>query len=134
MNAVMVDTCVLLDVVTEDQNWFEWSAGALQEAASKAMLVVNPVIYSELSVGFDRIEDLEALLSPDLFDYRPIPREAAFLAGKSFLEYRRRGGAKALPLPDFFIGAHASVESLPLITRDASRFMTYFPRLSLIRP
>ncbi len=134
MNAIMVDTCVLLDVVTEDRNWFEWSAGALQEAGDNAMLVVNPVIYSELSVGFARIEDLEALLSPDLFDYRPIPREAAFLAGKSFLEYHRRGGAKALPLPDFFIGAHASVESLPLITRDASRFMTHFPRLKLIRP
>jgi predicted nucleic acid-binding protein len=134
MKAIMVDTCVLLDVITEDATWFEWSAAALRQAADVAMLAINPVIYSELSVGFARIEELELLLSPDVCEYRPIPREAAFLAGKSFLEYRRRGGRKELPLPDFFIGAHASVESLPLITRDTKRFTTYFPRLKLICP
>lgn len=134
MKATMVDTCVLLDVVTEDPEWFGWSAGVLQQAADDGPLVINSVIYSELSVGFDRIEDVESLLYPEIFEYRAIPREAAFLAGKCFLEYRRRGGVKAIPLPDFFIGAHASVASLPLVTRDASRFRTYFPRLTLICP
>jgi predicted nucleic acid-binding protein len=130
----MVDTCVLLDVVTEDTEWFSWSSEALRRATDGGVLVINPVIYSELSVGFERIEEIELLLNPQVFDYRPIPREAAFLAGKSFLEYRRRGGEKNVPLPDFFIGAHAAVESLPLVTRDANRFRTYFPRLPLISP
>ncbi|NLF17457.1 MAG: type II toxin-antitoxin system VapC family toxin [Lentisphaerae bacterium] len=134
MKAVMVDTCVLLDVITEDATWFTWSEAMVRRAAEEGTLVINPVIYAELSVGFARIEDMEDLLTPDLFDYRPIPREAAFLAGKSFLEYRRRGGVRAFPLPDFFIGAHASVEDLPLVTRDAGRFKTYFPRLTLICP
>jgi predicted nucleic acid-binding protein len=134
MSAIMVDTCVLLDVATEDSRWLEWSASALRQAADEAMLVINPVIYSELSIGFETIEEMELLLSADLFEYRPIPREAAFLAGKSFLKYRRHGGKKTRPLPDFFIGAHAAIESLPLITRDAKRFRTYFPRLELICP
>lgn len=130
----MVDTCVLLDVVTEDAEWFSWSSEALRQVADEGMLVINPVIYSELSVGFGRIEEIEALLNPEVFEYRPISREAAFLAGKSFLDYRRRGGGKAVPLPDFLIGAHASIESLPLVTRDVNRFRTYFPRLKLICP
>lgn len=134
MKSVMIDTCVLLDVVTEDAAWFAWSSEALRQAADDAMVVLNPVIYSELSVGFERIEDLESLFSPEVFEYRPIPREAAFLAGKSFLAYRRRGGGKTIPLPDFFIGARASVESLPLVTRDMNRFRTCFPRLALICP
>lgn len=134
MNAAMVDTCVLLDVVTEDPKWSRWSAGMLQQVADAGLLVINPVIYSELSVGFERIEDIEHLFGPEIFEYRAIPREAAFLAGRCFLEYRRRGGTKAIPLPDFFIGAHASVESLPLVTRDESRFRTYFPQLKLICP
>jgi predicted nucleic acid-binding protein len=134
MNATMVDTCVLLDVVTEDPTWFEWSANVLERAADEGPLVINPVIYSELSIGFDRIEDIEALLTPDIFQYRPIPREAAFLAGKCFLNYRRHGGEKSTPLPDFFIGAHASVESIKLATRDTRRFRTYFPRLRLVSP
>jgi hypothetical protein len=134
MAATMIDTCVLLDVVTEDPKWFEWSSAALAEAANTGNLVINPVIYSELSVGFEKIETLEDLLDPGLFQYRPIPREAAFLAGKAFASYRRRGGRKQLPLPDFFIGAHASVSNLPLITRDTKRFATYFPKLRTISP
>ncbi len=134
MRAIMVDTCVLLDIATEDREWFAWSAAALQDAADTAMLVINPVIYSELSVGFSTIEELERLLKPDVFEYRPIPREAAFLAGKCFLSYRRAGGGKSVPLPDFLIGAHASVESLPLVTRDTRHFRTYFPKLELICP
>ena len=134
MRTTMVDTCVLLDVATEDPLWFGWSAGALQQSADAGVLVINPVIYSELSVGFDRIEVLESVLSPGIFEYRPIPREAAFLAGKSFLRYKRQGGKKSVPLPDFLIGAHAAVESLPLLTRDVRRFRTYFPTVELICP
>ena len=134
MASIMVDTCVLLDVATEDPQWFRWSESALRQAADSGMLAINPVIYAELSIGFGTIEEMESLLSPELFEYRPIPREAAFLAGKSFLKYRRLGGKKSQPLPDFFIGAHASIESLPLITRDARRFRTYFPQLELISP
>ncbi len=131
---VMVDSCVFLDVFSEDERWFEWSANALAEAADDGNVILNPVIYSEISVRFDRIEDLEMLLPSSVFEYRQVPREAAFLAGKCFLEYRRRGGKRSLPLPDFFIGAHASVEGLPLVTRDARRFREYFPRLQLVHP
>ncbi|MDD4891997.1 MAG: type II toxin-antitoxin system VapC family toxin [Phycisphaerae bacterium] len=134
MMAVLVDSCVLLDVFTEDPEWFDWSSAALAEQANRGALVINPVIYSEISVRFDRIEELESVLTPDVFDYRPIPREAAFLAGKCFLRYRRRGGAKSLPLPDFFIGAHAAVEGLDLLTRDCDRVRTYFPAVKLIHP
>lgn len=132
--AVMVDSCVLLDVITDEPRWSEWSSFALAQQANRGTLVINPVIYSEVSVRFERIEQLEPFLTPDIFEYRPIPREAAFLAGKCFLRYRRRGGEKTLPLPDFLIGAHAAVEKLPLVTRDAQRFRTYFPGLSLICP
>ena len=134
MSGVMVDTCVLLDIVTQDPQWLDWSAAAIQEAADAGPLVINPIIYAELSIGFETIEALQTLLSRDIFEYRPIPCEAAFLAGKCFLMYRRRGGEKTRPLPDFLIGAHAAVESLPLITRDTQRFRTYFPRLELICP
>ena len=132
--AVLVDSCVLLDVFTEDPTWFAWSASALSRQAARGKLVVNPVIYAEISIRFERIEELELVLTSDAFDYRPIPREAAFLAGKCFRRYRRSGGRKAVPLPDFFIGAHAAVEGLPLLTRDSARFRTYFPGLRLICP
>jgi len=132
--AVMVDSCVFLDIFTHDHHWFDWSAKVLADAADAGTIVLNPVIYAEISIRFTRIEELEALLPPDIFEVRPIPREAAFLAGKCFLNYRRRGGRKSLPLPDFFIGAHAAVEQLSLITRDAHRFQEYFPGLRLISP
>lgn len=132
--AVLVDSCVLLDVFTEDPQWFAWSSASLAEHADRGMLVVNAVIYAEVSIRFARIEELESVLTPDVFEFRPISREAAFLAGKCFLRYRRRGGPKTLPLPDFFIGAHAAVEKLPLLTRDVDRLKTYFPTLSLICP
>jgi len=132
--ATMIDTCVLLDVVTEDPGWCDWSSRVLAEAAERGTLVINAVIFSELSVGFERIETMQSILDPRVFDYRPIPREAAFLAGKAFARYRTRGGRKSLPLPDFFIGAHASVEQLPLITRDPRRFRRYFPKLRIVAP
>ena len=131
---VMVDSCVLLDVFTRDPRWYRWSADTLAQLAERDRLVINPVIYSEISVNFDRIELLEDELPADTFEFRPIPREAAFLAGKCFLQYKRRGGNRPLPLPDFFIGAHAAVAGMPLATRDATRFKKYFPKLELIRP
>jgi len=132
--SVMVDSCVFLDVFSKDSRWFEWSSNALADAADAGSIVLNSVIYSEISIRFNRIEDLEALLPSSIFEYQSIPREAAFLAGKCFVEYRRRGGRRLLPLPDFFIGAHAAVARLPLVTRDTKRFREYFPRLQLVQP
>jgi predicted nucleic acid-binding protein len=132
--AVLVDSNVILDVATEDPTWGAWSALALARAADRSVLVINPVVFAEVSVGFDRVEDLEAALPPEVFRRDPLPYEAAFLAGKSFLAYRRRGGRRAAPLPDFYIGAHAAVAGHQLLTRDAARYRTYFPRLTLIAP
>jgi predicted nucleic acid-binding protein len=134
MTALLVDSNVLLDVMTEDSRWFSWSADALAKAADSFRLVINPIIYAEVSVRYSRIEDLDAALPKTMIGREPIPYEAAFLAGKSFLAYRRRGGAKLSPLPDFFIGAHAAVAGYRLVTRDAARYRTYFPKLSLVTP
>jgi predicted nucleic acid-binding protein len=130
----LVDSNVLLDVMTEDARWFAWSADAIERAADTARLVINPVIYAEVSVRYRRIEDLDAALPRALFDREAIPFEAAFLAGKSYLAYRRRGGTKRSPLPDFFVGAHAAISGYQLLTRDAARYRTYFPKLALIAP
>ncbi len=131
---MVVDSNVILDIVTEDKRWFTWSSESLAHYSETHALVINPVIYAEVSIGFDRIEDVEAILSPMIFRREPIPWEAAFLAGKCFLQYRKKGGSKLSPLPDFFIGAHAAVLGIPLLTRDASRYRTYFPKLKLIAP
>jgi predicted nucleic acid-binding protein len=131
---VLVDSNVLLDIIEEDTTWFEWSSRNLQQMADRSILIINPVIYSEVSVGFQQIEELEAALPSDMFERRSIPWEAAFLAGKCFVRYRRLGGVRRSPLPDFFIGAHAAVAGLTLLTRDATRYRTYFPTISLIAP
>ena len=134
MTAVLIDANVLLDVMTEDARWLAWSAEAIERAADRYRLVINPVIYAEVSIRYSRIEDLDAALPKAMFDREAIPYEAAFLAGKSFLTYRRRGGTKQSPLADFFIGAHAAIAGYLLMTRDAARYRTYFPKLSLIAP
>lgn len=134
MAAILIDANVLLDIMTQDAQWSPWSIEALERAAHRHRLVINPVIYAEVSVRFTRIEDLDAALPRIAFDREPIPYEAAFLAGKAHLAYRQRGGSKTVPLPDFFIGAHASVAGYALMTRDAGRYRTYFPRMSLIAP
>jgi predicted nucleic acid-binding protein len=134
MPAILVDSNVLLDVMTEDARWFSWSAGSIERAADRFRLVINPIIYAEVSIRCSQIEELDAALPKAMFDREAIPYEAAFLAGKSFLFYRRRGGTKRSPLPDFFIGAHAAVAGYRLMTRDAARYRTYFPKLSLIAP
>jgi predicted nucleic acid-binding protein len=131
---LLVDTNVLLDVVTNDPTWAAWSQAQLDVAVSADTAVVNAVIYAELSLAFDRIEDLEAQLSRTGVRVECIPREALFLAAKAFLRYRRKGGARGGVLPDFFIGAHAAVLDIPLLTRDTSRYRTYFPDVRLISP
>lgn len=134
MAEVMVDSKVLLDVLTEDPTWFDWSSRTLEELAQDHLLVINPIIYAEVSIGFERIEELDAALPENMVERRPIPLEAAFLAGKCFLKYRQRGGQKRSTLPDFFIGAHAAVSGLSLMTRDDTRYRSYFPGVKLICP
>jgi predicted nucleic acid-binding protein len=134
MTAILVDSNVILDVFTEDPAWSNWSSTALAEATETTRLVINPIVYAEVSVHFSRIEDLDAALPHDRFSREPIPFEAGFLAGKVFLEYRRRGGPRPSPLPDFFIGAHAAIAGYRLLTRDPARFRAHFPKLGLISP
>jgi predicted nucleic acid-binding protein len=134
MTAVLIDSNVLLDLMTEDPYWYAWSAEAVENVADRFRLVINAIIYAEVSVRYSRIEDLESALPKSMFAREEIPYEAAFLAGKSFLEYRRRDGEKRSPLPDFFVGAHAAVAGYQLLTRDAARYRTYFPKLQLITP
>lgn len=130
----LVDTNVLLDVLTEDVAWLAWSLDALATAAEAGPLFINPVIYAEVSTRFSRIEDLEDALPRNDFLRDPLPWEAAFLAGKAFLKYRRQSGQHSSTLPDFFIGAHAAVTGLTLLTRDAKRYRTYFPSVRLVAP
>jgi predicted nucleic acid-binding protein len=134
MAGVLVDSNVILDVVTNDATWGSWSAEALARAGDDHTLLINPIIYAEVSIGFARIEELEAALPADFIERAPLPWEAAFLAGKSFLQYRRRGGRRRSPLPDFYIGAHAAVAGLILLTRDARRYRRDFPTVRLIAP
>lgn len=134
MRATLVDSNVILDVVTDDAEWLDWSASALARQANEGPLVVNPVVYAEVAARFERIEELEAALPEDYYERQALPWEAAFLAGRSFVRYRRRGGQRRSPLPDFYIGAHATIAGLTLLTRDASRYRTYFPKLRLIAP
>jgi predicted nucleic acid-binding protein len=134
VSAILVDSNVILDTLTEDADWFQWSSDALAEAAESATLVINPIIYAEVSIRFARIEELEETLPPSYFRRDALPWEAGFLAGKCFAAYRRRGGLRHAPLPDFYIGAHAAVSGMTLLTRDIARYKTYFPRVRLISP
>ena len=134
MDAVLVDSNVLLDIVTNDPVWGDWSSRALERTADEAILVINAVIYAEVSIGFGAIEDLEDAVPVDLYRREALPYEAGFLAGKCFLRYRRAGGLERSPLPDFYIGAHAAVAGYRLLTRDVTRYRTYFPGLVLIAP
>lgn len=131
---VLVDSNVLLDVATEDPRWGEWSARTLEEIADSEPLAINPLIYAEVSIRYETIEELEEVLPAEVFRRENLPYEAGFLAGKAFLSYRRRGGKRASPLPDFYIGAHAAVAGYRLLTRDAARYRHAFPRLRLIAP
>jgi predicted nucleic acid-binding protein len=134
MSAVLVDSNVLLDVVGGHSEWTDWSSNALRRTAERMPLVINPVIYAEVSIRYSAIEELEKALPADTFGREPIPYSAAFLAGKVYLDYRRRGGTRTSPLPDFFVGAHAAVAGYRLLTRDPTRYRSYFPALPLITP
>jgi len=134
MDPVLVDSNVLLDIATSDPTWGHWSSRTLERVADEAILVINPLVYAEVSIGFAAIEDVEAALPADIYRREALPYEAGFLAGKCFLQYRRAGGLKRSPLPDFYIGAHAAVAGYRLLTRDATRYRTYFPHLELIAP
>ena len=131
---VLVDTNVLLDVATEDPAWFDWSVAQLGRSANRDGLAINPIVYAELSVHYESLEALETALSGHPFARLALPWDAAFVASKAYRRYRRRGGAKRSPLPDFYIGAHAAVAGLTLLTRDAKRYRDYFPELTLITP
>lgn len=131
---ILVDTKVLLDIFEDDPQWAEWSQAELENASLQDSLAINAVIYSELSMAFERIEELEAVISEASLSVEPIPREALFLAGKAFLTYRRRQGTKQGVLPDFYIGAQAAIDGLTILTRDPKRYRTYFPTVRLIAP
>jgi predicted nucleic acid-binding protein len=131
---ILVDTNVLLDVLQEDPQWAAWSQGQLESASLTDKLAINAVIYSELSIAFERIEELESVIAEASLTVELIPREALFLAGKVFLDYRRRQGSKQSVLPDFYIGAHAAVLCIPILTRDVGRYRSYFPTVKLITP
>ena len=131
---VLVDTNVLLDVFENDAEWGAWSQERLDSAIAVDTLAINPIIYSELSIAFERIEELESVISESSLAVEPIPREALFLAGKVFLQYRKSRGTKQAVLPDFFIGAHAAVMQWPILTRDVRPYRTYFPTVHLIAP
>lgn len=133
-SGTLVDSSILIDLLTEDDRWVTRSARALADAADAGPLYVNPIIYAEVSIAFTRVEDLEAALPSAEFRRLPLPWEAAFLAGKAFVTYRRRGGSRRAPLPDFFIGAHAAVAALALLTRDDRRYTSYFPTVRVLRP
>ncbi len=134
---VLVDTNVLLDLINEDSEWEEWSSGELRRLGGISTLVINPIIYAEVSIAFDTIEELDDAVPSELFRRDPLPFEAGFLAGKAFEKYLHRGGTKTLPMPDFYIGAHAAVAKMTILTRDPKRYKRYkreFPKVPLITP
>jgi len=131
---MLVDTNILVDVLEDDPNWVDWSLSQLQSQSKVHKLVINPIIYAELSLAFSTFEALDAALNHMLLEMIEIPRPALFLAGKAFARYRHQGGTKHNVLSDFFIGAHAAVSGLPLLTRDIQRYKTYFPSVRLVAP
>lgn len=131
---LLVDTNVLVDVLQNDPQWADWSIAQMRAQSSLHALVINPLIYAEISLSFSTLEALDDVVGTLALELREIPRPALFLAAKAYAQYRRRGGSKLQVLPDFFIGAHAAVEGWPLLTRDARRFRTYFPTLDVLAP
>ena len=130
----LVDTNVLLDLVTDDPVWADWSIAELEAASLRGPLLIDDVIYAELAVRYSHIEDLDAFIQRAGLEVAPLPRAALFLAGKVFAQYRKSGGLRMGVLPDFFVGAHAAVAEWPVLTRDVGRYRTYFPSLTLITP
>ena len=134
MNGILVDSCVLLDLFTNDERWADWSENTLEKYSQINTLYINSIVYTEVSIGFNKVEEIEEAIGELGIKVLEMPRETLFLTGKAFLKYKKNKGNKTSPLPDFFIGAHASVSKLDLITRDLSKYKTYFPRVNLIHP
>ena len=134
MKGIFVDSCILLDLFTDDPNWADWSEKILDQYSQTNTLYINSIVYTEVSIGFNKIEEVEKAISLLGMKVLEIPREALFLAGKVFLKYRKNKGTKNSSLPDFFIGAHAIVSNFNLITRDSTKYKIYFPQLKLICP
>lgn len=134
MSSTLVDSNVLIDLFDESSEWRSWSDAMVTRAASRGPLVINPIVFAEVAAGFDAIEDVEEALPEAYLRREPLPWAAAFLAGRAFVQYRRRGGTTSAPLPDFYIGAHAAVAGYTLLTRDARRYRFYFPKLRVIAP
>jgi predicted nucleic acid-binding protein len=132
--ATLVDSCVLLDVIAGDEQWADWSAEQIAVAMDAGRVVINPLIYAEVSVGYETVEELDELLPAGDYVREPLPYVAGFAAGKAFLRYRRGGGDKRSPMPGFYIGAHAAVAGYRLLTRDVRRYRTYFPTVDIIAP
>jgi len=130
----LVDTCVLLDILTDDPKWADWSEQALADARDAGELAINPIIYAEVAAGFDTVEALDEALPAGDFPRLTLPYPAGFLASRAFVAYRRSGGTRRSPLPDFYIGSHAAVSGMRLLTRDSARYRTYFPRVTLVTP
>jgi predicted nucleic acid-binding protein len=133
-SVTLVDTNVLFDFLTEDSKFFDWSAAMLEQASNTGTVAINQVVYAEVSIRYSTVEELNDDLSVDYFARLSIPWEAAFLAGRAFARYKRQGGTRRSPLPDFFIGAHAAVTGMTLLTRDARRYRAYFPKLKIVAP
>ena len=134
MNGILVDSCVLLDLFTNDETWVDWSEATLEKYSQTNTLYINSIVYTEVSIGFDRVEEVESAIDELGVRVLELPREALFLTGKAYLKYRKNKGTKTSPLPDFFIGAHASVSRFWLVTRDMAKYKTYFPQVNLIHP
>ena len=134
MAGTLVDSNVLIDILSEDDEWFDWSSSMLEAVAHRGVVVINPIVYAEVSLAFKRIEELDEALPRAYYRRVDLPWAAAFLAGHAFLKYRRAGGTRRSPLPDFYIGAHAAIAGLTLLTRDAGRYRTYFPTIRIVAP
>lgn len=134
MKSILVDSNIIIDILTEDPHWYTWSSQQLEKLGDHRTLYINKIIYAEVSISFASIEALEEALPHHMFKRSQIPWEAAFLAGKAFIRYKKAGGSRSQPLPDFLIGAHAAIDNLTLLTRDKGRFQRYFPQLTIISP
>jgi predicted nucleic acid-binding protein len=131
---VLIDSNILIDLATEHPIWADWSAKAVAECADHARLIINPIVYAEVSISYLTLDELDSALPADSYARHALPWEAAYLAGKAYLKYRQRGVSRVTPIPDFYIGAHAAVERFALLTRDAARYRTYFPVVEVLAP
>jgi predicted nucleic acid-binding protein len=134
LSVTLVDTNILLDILTNDPHWCAWSESQLDQCSDKGILAINPIIYAEFCAHFEYVEAADRAVNDLCLDRHPLPWDAAFMASRCYLKYKKSGGTKISPLPDFYIGAHAAFEGMQLLTRDAKRYRNYFPKLKIIAP